>query len=605
MDAAATACIFKRANGNGLGPGPVPFDPVTWPTMAALTAICYWNCIEIVIQIISTFRRRTGLYFWSFVVGAIGTSIQNTGGLLKFFIPDLHFAFYTTVIIVDYWLPRWGYMERIQLCGILVQEMVMSVIYIFATAKILKPSFSVQVRMVVKYLIITNLFIIMLDIVVIYMEFSDFYAIQGTLKPCAYSIKFKLEFAFLNQLMYIAGHGLATRNQPHGGEANVDRAGSGDPKSAADSDLTAFSGMNGKGKPSHFAQMGNMTKQQSSPFAMAAEQTESGAQVPTPSNLTGDRSQQTTLTNRENPTSASQGEPGRFHATNTTADLEPVGSTFGGFMIGSLLGPRAGEAALAKGNQPPSSKLNNHKRNFNPFKKAVEKNNAQTEDQAKRNNEQSGDQLEAAPKIFSARLPVEKQPWPQPQSQLQPQRQHQSQQLTRLYSDFGDPDTTEADAAATPRRSSLDVETSTEQDDELVDRMASDGLVNYRSASKTQNQPQAFHHLHPQSSSRAQPAPNAELDRSAHNNEYTRYVEGTAGARASLDSEARNAAKVLNNLDTDDEAGVGSAAPLFSRRRHSVVEFGDDGTDVNGWDNDPTVFEMNKKRHAERGWFDP
>jgi hypothetical protein len=54
------------------------------------------------------------------------------------------------------------------------------------------------------HLIWINLTIIAMDVVLLAMEYDNRYEIEATLKPMVYSIKLKLEFAVLNQLMTLA-----------------------------------------------------------------------------------------------------------------------------------------------------------------------------------------------------------------------------------------------------------------------------------------------------------------------------------------------------------------------------------------------------------------
>ena len=94
--------------------------------------------------------------------------------------------------------------EMTQLCCFLSSETVLSITYIIATWRVLRSNAVIKVKRVVRLLIVTNLVIIALDILVLTMEILGWYAFQATLKPTAYAIKFKLEFAFLNQLLFIS-----------------------------------------------------------------------------------------------------------------------------------------------------------------------------------------------------------------------------------------------------------------------------------------------------------------------------------------------------------------------------------------------------------------
>ncbi|KAF2707150.1 hypothetical protein K504DRAFT_483326 [Pleomassaria siparia CBS 279.74] len=112
----------------------------------------------------------------------------------------------------------YGYsvMEKIQMVGFFLQELIISVIYIKETLRILKLSQSVKgdieavvnvkerdVRKTMWQLITINAMIIIMDVVLLSAEFANLYIIETTLKGAIYSIKLKLEFAVLGRLVQI------------------------------------------------------------------------------------------------------------------------------------------------------------------------------------------------------------------------------------------------------------------------------------------------------------------------------------------------------------------------------------------------------------------
>jgi len=112
----------------------------------------------------------------------------------------------------------YGYsaMEKIQMVGFFLQELIISLIYIRETIRLLKLSGSVnddiesmvdmknfQVRKTMYQLISINAIIIAMDIVLLSCELANLYLIQTTLKGAIYSIKLKLEFAVLGKLVQI------------------------------------------------------------------------------------------------------------------------------------------------------------------------------------------------------------------------------------------------------------------------------------------------------------------------------------------------------------------------------------------------------------------
>jgi hypothetical protein len=85
-----------------------------------------------------------------------------------------------------------------------VQELVLSGLYIWETTKLLKPGGAISNSGIVRFLnhlIYVNVFIILLDLTVLGLEFANMYTIQTAWKPLVYSIKLKLEFSILNRLV--------------------------------------------------------------------------------------------------------------------------------------------------------------------------------------------------------------------------------------------------------------------------------------------------------------------------------------------------------------------------------------------------------------------
>ncbi|KAH0538450.1 hypothetical protein FGG08_004948 [Glutinoglossum americanum] len=99
-------------------------------------------------------------------------------------------------------------MEKIQVSGFFLQEVIISGLYIFETRKLLGPAGSFRkekIRRVMRHLIYINLLIIVLDIVVLITAYANLFDIQVTFKGAVYSIKLTIEFAILNELIKLAG----------------------------------------------------------------------------------------------------------------------------------------------------------------------------------------------------------------------------------------------------------------------------------------------------------------------------------------------------------------------------------------------------------------
>jgi hypothetical protein len=97
--------------------------------------------------------------------------------------------------------------EKVQMTAFCMQEFSISCLYVYETRRILKPGETFQkkrTRRVMRHLIYINVLIIVLDIILLGIEYANLWEIETTFKVALYSIKLKLEFTILNQLMDIS-----------------------------------------------------------------------------------------------------------------------------------------------------------------------------------------------------------------------------------------------------------------------------------------------------------------------------------------------------------------------------------------------------------------
>ncbi|KAJ4300889.1 hypothetical protein N0V90_002977 [Kalmusia sp. IMI 367209] len=120
---------------------------------------------------------------------------------------------------LGHFVEGYNVMEKIQMVGFFIQELILSLIYIKETLRILKLSKSAQgdimsisddtemkepiARKVMYQLLAINTIIIAMDVALLAVEFANLYLIETTLKGVVYSIKLKLEFAVLGKLVQI------------------------------------------------------------------------------------------------------------------------------------------------------------------------------------------------------------------------------------------------------------------------------------------------------------------------------------------------------------------------------------------------------------------
>jgi hypothetical protein len=250
----------------------VPRDTLTQPSptavglIAAFCGIAYWMSLELLVLVYVTFKKRTGLYFWSIIITTIGILLQTTGYLLKVFentcppifvtiickvgwvsnvtgfsvvlwsrlhlvvhdprilrfvlimiivnavvlhVPIVVFEFGLMSVHRDLFLYPMEVMERIQQTIFTCQETVISGLYIYYTARFLDVGIAKRTRKVVALLIAVQVLVVSLDAGLTAFDYMNMFTLKCTLHPFVYSVKLKLEFIVLNQLLTIAKRGLA------------------------------------------------------------------------------------------------------------------------------------------------------------------------------------------------------------------------------------------------------------------------------------------------------------------------------------------------------------------------------------------------------------
>lgn len=232
--------------------------------LTAFIAVGLYNSIELLVLIYMTFTHYNSLYFWSMlcttffgifcsalayifyyfeiitsstfpaVVFPITWMFLVTGHSLVLY-SRLHFVCYdrrilriilvlividailihtstTVVSIVTYtrhghdkeYVHAYSILERIEIAWFTVQETIVSAVYIYYTFRLLSETQTSRRRAVFYQLIIINIIEILMNIALIILQYMDIYLIQTILKVTVYSIKLKLEFAVLRQIVKIS-----------------------------------------------------------------------------------------------------------------------------------------------------------------------------------------------------------------------------------------------------------------------------------------------------------------------------------------------------------------------------------------------------------------
>ncbi|KAJ0134947.1 RecQ helicase TLH3 [Fusarium oxysporum f. sp. albedinis] len=231
----APLSIMAEGTGTGTGEtGPISVSLPINMTIAGLFAIACYNCVEILISLLSRFKRHDGLYFWSMVVATLGIVLHSIVVLLRYYSlgPNFLLCVFTCVgwygmdksktrwvlwmIIINFFVLHVP--TTILFLGSNTKDSsryigpfntIISGLYIWETSRGLKPIFAVKKvmdRKMIRYLIIVNVLVILLDISLIATQFMSHFTIAMTYKPVVYSIKLKIEFVVLNKLVMLVQH---------------------------------------------------------------------------------------------------------------------------------------------------------------------------------------------------------------------------------------------------------------------------------------------------------------------------------------------------------------------------------------------------------------
>ncbi|KAK2612478.1 hypothetical protein QQS21_001416 [Conoideocrella luteorostrata] len=243
-----------------------------WLVIVVFISIALYNVIELNFLVITTFKRFRGLYFWSFTCSTWGIAFNAVGYLLRHLNPDQSGYLHATLILIGWcsmvtgqslvlysrlhivmhdprllryvlgmiivnaiWLSvpvivlvygtnsnnpelfrkPYSVFEKIQLTVFFVQEVLISSLYIVETTRLLKMQRGIassSMRRVMGHLILVNVFVVLLDISILCLEFTEHYDIQTAWKALVYSVKLKSEFSVLNRLVEFSQHLRAGRN---------------------------------------------------------------------------------------------------------------------------------------------------------------------------------------------------------------------------------------------------------------------------------------------------------------------------------------------------------------------------------------------------------
>ncbi|KAH7380183.1 hypothetical protein BKA66DRAFT_610020 [Pyrenochaeta sp. MPI-SDFR-AT-0127] len=246
--------------------GHLKWNPTAFCLIASFCAVAYWMSIELLVLVYVTFKRRTGLYFWSIVITTVGLILQTTGYLVKEFAHSsppilttiickigwvsnvtgfsivlwsrLHLVvndprilravlimilvngvlMHTPIVVIEFglisrhkeqYMRPMEIMERIQQTVFTLQETIISCLYIFHTYRFLNSGYAMHTRKVVRLLVLVQACVIAFDGGLTAFDYKNMFTLKCTVHPFVYALKLKLEFIVLNQLLALVKNGLA------------------------------------------------------------------------------------------------------------------------------------------------------------------------------------------------------------------------------------------------------------------------------------------------------------------------------------------------------------------------------------------------------------
>ncbi|KAF4454387.1 hypothetical protein F53441_3104 [Fusarium austroafricanum] len=236
------------------------------------STLSLYNAVELLTLIVLTFKRRAGLYFWSILIASFGIIPYCLGWMVVYFdlthdyigmiietigwvlvisgqsvvlYSRLHLivtdknilravlimiiingiVWHTTMTVLLFgseYSPgdnKQGFnnvfniAEKNSMCCFYVQELIISGLYIWKSMDILNTAFGNTKTMLHKLFAI-NIVIVLMDIALLAIEFYDLYIWEQGIKLVTYSIKLKLEFAVLSELIEFVRNRSGTRSRP-------------------------------------------------------------------------------------------------------------------------------------------------------------------------------------------------------------------------------------------------------------------------------------------------------------------------------------------------------------------------------------------------------
>ncbi len=241
----------------------------TFGMAAGFFAIAFYLILEINVTVLRTFKKRRGLHFWSLLISSWGTFFHTLGYVTLWWVPRAPWGLNTSFIMfgwsamvtfqslvlysrlhlvirnhnilrgvlilivstivliqIPQWVTTWAstdtklsvttkwspydsIMVRVSQLAFLLQEGTLSILYIWGAVKVLSANDKIDLRRVKWDLIYINTFIILVDIIILSLAYTNEHFPKEPIQNFVYAFKLKIEFVVLNQLMSITSQSRA------------------------------------------------------------------------------------------------------------------------------------------------------------------------------------------------------------------------------------------------------------------------------------------------------------------------------------------------------------------------------------------------------------
>ena len=253
---------------------PPPMRPALFAMATGFMGVAFYLVLEINVTVLRRFKKHRGLYFWSLLISSWGVFFHTIGYVLQWWIPKspwilntacilfgwsmmvtcqslvlysrLHLVvrnhsilrgvlvlIITTAVVIEIpqWVTTWAstdtklsvtktwspydsIMVRVSQIVFLLQEATLSILYIWGAIKVLAPNDKIDVRRVKWDLIYINIFLVLVDVIILVLAYTNEHIPKEPIQNFAYAFKLKIEFVVLNQLVSVT-------QQSHSSNFNV------------------------------------------------------------------------------------------------------------------------------------------------------------------------------------------------------------------------------------------------------------------------------------------------------------------------------------------------------------------------------------------------